>query len=228
MQAQGLASVESSYRAYGQGTLTEIHNQRLSDLMFMYSGMFFIAPNILRVFLFGLYAGRRGIFHNLPEHLPLFRKALWWGLGLGVVGNAVYTAAAEFINPAVPSPLGFILMIFYTFGVPAMTTFYISSIVLLVHNEALRARLGPLGSVGRMALTNYLLQSVVCTLIFYNIGLGRFGTFSVTRGLLLTFAIYGLQLPLSVWWLNRFQMGPLEWLWRSLTYGRLQPMRIGP
>jgi uncharacterized membrane protein YeiB len=63
-------------------------------------------------------------------------------------------------------------------------------------------------------------------LIFYSYGLGYFGEAGPAAGLLLTIGIYALQIPFSNWWLGRFRFGPAEWVWRSLTYGRAQPMRI--
>jgi uncharacterized protein len=97
---------------------------------------------------------------------------------------------------------------------------------LLVGNESWRRRLGPLAAVGRMALTNYLLQSVVCTAIFNGYGwVGLYGQLSTFAGLLLSFALFFLQIPLSNWWLERFRFGPAEWMWRSLTYVRPQPFR---
>jgi uncharacterized protein len=77
-----------------------------------------------------------------------------------------------------------------------------------------------------MALSNYLLQSLICTFIFYGYGLGLFGQVGAAAGLLLTVVIYALQVPLSVWWLRRFRFGPAEWLWRTMTYGRRQPFRL--
>jgi uncharacterized protein len=77
-----------------------------------------------------------------------------------------------------------------------------------------------------MALSNYLLQSLVCTAIFYSFGFALFGRVSAALGLLLTVAIFLIQIPLSVWWLRRFRFGPVEWLWRSLTYWQRQPMRV--
>ena len=76
-----------------------------------------------------------------------------------------------------------------------------------------------------MALTNYLLQSIICTTIFYGYGFGFFGQVGAAAGLLLTIVIYVLQIPWSHWWLARFQFGPAEWLWRTLTYGQRQPFR---
>ena len=76
-----------------------------------------------------------------------------------------------------------------------------------------------------MALTNYLMQSVICTLVFYGHGLGLFGRVPRTSQLAIVGALWALQLTVSPLWLRQFRFGPLEWLWRSLTYWRLQPMR---
>ena len=107
-----------------------------------------------------------------------------------------------------------------------MSSFYASTIILLTQDEAWRRRLAPLAAVGRMALSNYLLQSLICTTIFYSYGLALFCKVGPSLGLLLTIVIFLIQIPLSVWWLRRFQFGPIEWLWRSLTYWQLQPMRV--
>ncbi|MEM7052277.1 MAG: DUF418 domain-containing protein [Acidobacteriota bacterium] len=80
-------------------------------------------------------------------------------------------------------------------------------------------------AAGRMAFTNYLGQSVICTLIFYGTGLGWFGSVERSGQALVVVLVLLFQLVFSAWWLERFRFGPAEWLWRSLTYGRLQPMR---
>ena len=85
--------------------------------------------------------------------------------------------------------------------------------------------LAPLASVGRMALTNYVLQSLLCSLLFNGYGFGLYNQVSPLAGLELTVLIFLLQIPLGVWWLRRFRFGPLEWLWRSLTYGQRQPLK---
>ncbi len=76
-----------------------------------------------------------------------------------------------------------------------------------------------------MALSNYLFQSVICTTIFYSYGLGLYGGVGPAVGVGLTVVIFLIQVVLSVWWLRRFQFGPMEWVWRSLTYRKRQPMR---
>lgn len=82
-----------------------------------------------------------------------------------------------------------------------------------------------LGAVGRMALTNYIMQSVISTLIFYGHGLGQFARLGRAELLLVVLGIWAVQLIWSLPWLSQFRFGPLEWLWRSLTYGRAQRFR---
>ncbi|HSV88624.1 MAG TPA: DUF418 domain-containing protein, partial [Bacteroidales bacterium] len=77
--------------------------------------------------------------------------------------------------------------------------------------------------VGKMALTNYLLHSIICTTIFYGYGFGLIGQIGAFQGVLLAIVIFIVQIPLSRFWLSRFYYGPFEWLWRILTYGKAQP-----
>jgi len=116
-------------------------------------------------------------------------------------------------------------MLVQTIANPALSLGYICAVILLCHDEVWRARLRRFGAVGRTALTNYLLQSVIGTLLFYSYGLALFGHIGPAALLPLTFAIFAVQVVLSVWWLERFRFGPVEWLWRSLTYGRRLPLR---
>ena len=84
----------------------------------------------------------------------------------------------------------------------------------------------PLAAVGQMALTNYLLQSLICTTLFYGYGLGWFARLDRASLWAVVIGVWALQLMISPLWLARFRYGPAEWLWRSLTYWKLQPMRI--
>ncbi len=100
---------------------------------------------------------------------------------------------------------------------------YIAIVMLVTRGGGFLSRL--LAPVGRMAFTNYLMQTVICTLIFYGHGLGLFGSVERVGQILIVFAVWVFQLWFSRFWLARFRFGPAEWLWRSLSYGRLQPMR---
>lgn len=82
-----------------------------------------------------------------------------------------------------------------------------------------------LAAAGQMALTNYLMESIVLGFVFYGYGFGLFGRLGPAAAALIGVALYVAQFAMSVAWLQRFRFGPVEWLWRSLTYGRRQPMR---
>ena len=82
----------------------------------------------------------------------------------------------------------------------------------------LRRLFGWLFAMGRMPLTYYLMQSVICTLLFYGYGFGLVDRVPPAAALLLSFVIWGLQIPLSVWWFKYFSFGPMEWVWRAASY----------
>jgi uncharacterized protein len=217
----------ASRRAYAAGSYPEVTRQRAFEVSLFYFkwGIFFI-PYVLGMFLLGLYIGRRGIFRDIEPHLPWIRRMRWPALALGLAGNILNTAMMEISNPAVPSPPMLLGQVGYILGGPALTFFYVSTLMIWWQSETGRRRLKPLAAVGRMALTNYLTHSIVCTLIFYGYGLGYFGKIGPAQGIGLTVLIYSLQIPFSNWWLGRFRFGPAEWLWRTLTYGKAQPMRL--
>lgn len=102
---------------------------------------------------------------------------------------------------------------------------WIGVVMLLCCGGRLRAWFGPFAAVGRTALSNYLLQSLICTTIFYGHGLGLFGQLNRVELLAIVLAIWAVQLIVSPLWLAAFRFGPAEWLWRSLTYWKPQPMR---
>jgi uncharacterized protein len=102
-----------------------------------------------------------------------------------------------------------------------MMCFYVLTIVRLAQLPDWQRRFAPIATAGRIPLTNYLMQTVIATALFYGWGLGLWGKVGPALQLLIALAIYFLiQLPLSAWWLRRFEYGPLEYLWRLGTYGR--------
>jgi uncharacterized protein len=215
-------------QVYANGTFAEITRQRVQDMAFVYFTWPFVAFNVLAMMALGLYAGARRIFDDLPGHLPLIRRLWIWGLIVGVIGNLVYLIAGQAVNRSDPSPQLLLALVGQTFGAPALSLFYMTSLVLLTQTATWEHRLRPLASVGRMAISNYLLQTLICTSLFYGYGFGLYGQVGAGAGVLLTVAIYALQIPLSAWWLHQLRFGPVEWLWRSLTYGQRQSMRYPP
>ena len=220
--AEDQQEIEEARRIYSHGTYAEMIKLRAGGLGELLPGS---ADSYIFVgFLLGLYAGRRGIFHDVSAHLPFIRRVQRWGLMIGLAGSAVFVIGES--NPSATSVMQNVGKMCLVVAAPAMSFFYASTIILLTQDGAWRRRLAPLAAVGRMALSNYLLQSLICTMIFYSYGLALFCKVRPSLCLLLTITIWLIQIPLSVWWLRRFQFGPIEWLWRSLTYWRCQPMRV--
>jgi len=102
---------------------------------------------------------------------------------------------------------------------------HVSLLVLLYRSGLVQGLLRRLAAVGQMALTNYLMHSVLCSLFFFGYGLNYFAELSYFQIYLFVIAIWLIQLALSPLWLRYFLFGPMEWVWRSLTYWRIQPMR---
>lgn len=105
---------------------------------------------------------------------------------------------------------------------------HIGLVMLLVRSGVLRGLMRRMAAVGQMALTNYLSQTVLCNLVFLGIGFGLFGQMGRASLYLVVLGVWIVQLLWSAWWLARFRFGPVEWLWRALTYGRAPSMRRAP
>ena len=103
---------------------------------------------------------------------------------------------------------------------------WLSFVMLFCQSDALASVKSALAAVGRMAFTNYIMQTVICTTIFYGHGFGLFGQIDRAGQVAIVVAVWVFQIALSVYWLRRFRFGPLEWLWRSLTYWERQPFKL--
>jgi uncharacterized protein len=185
-------------------------------------------PKLLAMFLLGSYAYRRGFFQNLPSHRPFIRRVLIYGLILGLIGNVAFAAFAGTEAVLPPSPAGIVGVITYAFAVPALALGLIALVAMLWQQApASNARrlLASLAPVGRMALTNYLLQTVICVFIFYGYGFGLFGRVGATKATLIALTIFLFQILMSSLWLKYFSYGPMEWIWRQLTYRRRIDLR---
>ena len=106
-----------------------------------------------------------------------------------------------------------------------MSLGHISLFMIILHSGALRNLMERFAALGRMALTNYLMHSIILTTVFYGYGLGLYGTIPRIWQMLFVVAMVGFQLWFSPVWLRNYRFGPAEWLWRSLTYWKRQPMR---
>jgi uncharacterized protein len=177
--------------------------------------MFF--PRVLGMFLLGFYAGRRGIFANLDAHAALLRRVCAIGFAVGLPISLIATELSADV-PGPPDVTGFIETIMQSISAPALALAYAAGLCLLFRRAP-----GPmraLAPAGRMALTNYLAQSVAGVLIFYGIGFRMFGRVSLATALAGCLVFFGLQMIASGLWLSVAFFGPAEWLWRTFTYRR--------
>jgi uncharacterized protein len=202
------------------GYLQIITDFNLQYIVGRYAGLIFEMrlPKILAMFLLGFYAYRRGFFQDLSSHRTFVRRVLVYALVLGLVGNIAFSALAgkEAVLP--PTPAGIAGVVTYAFGVPALALFFIALVATLWQKEAWRRLLAFLAPVGRMALTNYLMQTVICVFIFYGFGFGQFGKVGALTATLIALVIFLFQIVLSALWLKYYAYGPMEWIWRQLTY----------
>ncbi|HYO59070.1 DUF418 domain-containing protein [Archangium sp.] len=183
---------------------------------------------LLGRFLLGLMAGRRRLFHDAPQHLAFFRKLLGWGLALGGLASAAGFVVQYLMRQKMLDPQASWLVLMSPvrqLNEVGLAAFYVAGLVLLFQREWWQRRLLVLAPVGRMALTNYLTQTVLGVFIYYGVGLGLIGKLGPAANIGLTLALFCVQVVFSHWWLARFRFGPIEWVWRSLTYGKAQPMR---
>ena len=197
--------------------------------------------DILAMFLFGLYAVRRNLFQDIPRKIGFMRKIMWFsltvhlaGLGWILVLQQPYvsgTAGSEYVRTiycllSLNGRPEVIQMLIRPYTIQALALFYICFIVLLMQSNMLRQLSLPLANVGRLALSNYLLHCLIGTTLFFGYGLALYGRLGIARGEALAILVCGFQMAISSWWLRKFQFGPVEWLWRSITYWKPQPFRV--
>jgi uncharacterized protein len=219
-----MAKLHAVIDTYAHGTLRQIMTQNWiewkHELPFELFAIYAVA-----LFLLGMWVWRRGIVQDLERYRPVMKRVCAWCLPVGL-GISLYVVVVKAVTPLTTvSFAGFLAQLLWLPGAHILAAGYMSGLALLFLNVRFRPVLHPFAAVGRMALTNYLLQSVFCTWLFYHYGTGWFGGVGPALGFLPTVALYAAQLVLSNVWLARYRFGPMEWIWRALTYGYFPAMR---
>lgn len=174
---------------------------------------------VLGMFVLGLWIGQQGVARNLDGHPGLLRRVARWGLGLGLPLNVAGAWFAADAAPYLPgSALGMVEVLTTAIAVPLLALGYAAGIAVLMRPASASRALMNIAPVGRMALTNYLMQSVICMFVFYGIGLGLYGQVGTAAASGIALLVFAFQVLLSRWWLGRYQYGPAEWAWRRMTY----------
>jgi uncharacterized protein len=177
-------------------------------------------------FFIGAWVGRRGWITHAARFANGWRRLMRWGLLLGLLleGTAYLMVAYDW--PEIENQR-LIVVSLHLLAVPVLAAGYVAAIVTGLQGGAARI-LGWFAPAGRMALTNYLTQSFVLAFVLFGVGpglalAGKIGTTAVLGIVVVT---YTAQVLFSRWWLGRFAYGPMEWVWRALTYGYRPPLRL--
>lgn len=176
-------------------------------------------PILTPFFVLGVHFWKRGWLSEPQAHMAALRRVFVIAFVLGLAANAIPQDSLHAAVAGLPRPLRVFIKGTCFLARPGLTVGYMTGILLLLGQPAWRAALARFAPLGRLTLTQYLLQSVVCTWIFNGYGLGMYGRLSVNASLLLAVVLFVAQVGISAWWLARFRIGPVEWLYRRMAYG---------
>lgn len=212
---------KQALQVYSEGSFLEVSEQRIHDRKFYMSlnGMASLNPilyfysNIpyFCMFLLGAYFAKKRYLHRPASHRSVLKRLWVISLLIGVPTNIGYVIAN---NEA-------LLLL----GAPFLMLFYVISIIFLMKLPLTKRVLTPFAAVGKTALSNYILQSIVATTIFYSYGLGLYGSVKPFIGLFISIGIFAFQLIISNIWTRHFRYGPLEYIWRVMTYRKIMPLK---
>ncbi|MDH3433160.1 MAG: DUF418 domain-containing protein, partial [Gammaproteobacteria bacterium] len=210
-----------SYR----GSYTEIvaHRAPIVASMQVFTTLFFGISRVAALMMIGMALMKLGVLSG-ERSQSFYRKLMMAGylLGLPLAVFSAFDLSAHQWNAQYVMRVGgianYLASLCIAFG-------HIGLILLVFKSGALQGILARFAKVGRMALTNYIMHSLILTTVFYGYGLGLYGTIPRFGQMGFVVLVILLQLFVSTWWLNRYRFGPIEWLWRSLTYWKRQSMR---
>lgn len=210
---------------YYRGSWTEQLNHRVPTAFDMHTVQFLFANlwHVGGLMLIGMAAFKRGILSN-ERSRAWYGRVLAGGLFLGLavtLAGVWYREAVDWSSLEVLT-IGF--QFTYWASIP-LAFAYLSGIMLWCDRRPTGMLTIALAAVGRTAFSNYLFQTVIATSLFYGHGLGWFGRVSYAEGLVIVVLIWAIQIPVSVLWLRYYRFGPVEWVWRTLTYRQRQPLR---
>ena len=223
--AKGFATTGDA--AFGAGNFLDTAAQNLRIMAFEYGDLYSLwgtlgwYVSMTLTMLLGVLAGRRQWARRIPELMPQIRRLTWVMLVVGLSLSATAIMIWEANRVPGPSLIKTFAGLCYNVSRPMVMVFYVLLIVQLFHRPSWKPLFKPFELAGRMPLTNYLMQTAICTTLFYHWGFGLWATVGPAAGLALSVAIFfAVQVPWSYWWLKTHDRGPMEALWARLTYGR--------
>ncbi|KAF0194148.1 MAG: hypothetical protein FD169_2005 [Bacillota bacterium] len=210
--------VSQSIEVFQNGGFAEIVRFRVfSEIPFLVAYLLFMLPKTMAMFILGMIAGKLKVFNNISGNLLFINRT--WAL-TGVLGCLTLAGALLSGYPVMSGSLNnpVLYSLLYELSTVSVSLFYITSLLKLLTIPRVAVTLRPLQAVGRMALTNYLVQCIVCSLVFYGHGLGYLGRMSMGSGVIFTISFYATQVVISNLWFKHYKFGPFERIWRDYTY----------
>lgn len=206
-------AIQTSIQKYSNGTILEILKQRATDWAYANFEMsaVILGIGVLGLMLLGAAFAKLRWLVDVEKHKRLLISLLIVGL---ILGFGTRIATSFNMNSL------FLMIMQEQFSGVFIALFYMMIIVLLAQTTVGQKLLQPFANVGQLSMSNYLLQSIAMTFIFYSYGLGLYGSVSYTTGFVLVFVFFAIQIIVSKWWVTRFQYGSVEYIWRWATYGK--------
>ncbi len=225
----GVNSQESYLNFAKHANWWDIFKSNLAGFFYRYGYLFFVSriPKVLGMFLIGYALGRSDFYKNIAQN----KKIIWWVVGLGLlIGLPANFYLARYMTYFMDDYFnlkinGFYQTLAYALGVAPLALAYVGLFMLSFQTTAGKKILSVLAPVGKMAFSNYIMQSLIGNFFFLGAGLGYTGQLGSVYFTLFGIAVFIIQVILSTIWLKYFNYGPLEWLWRSATYKKWQPFR---
>ncbi|WP_319502588.1 DUF418 domain-containing protein [uncultured Draconibacterium sp.] len=201
----------------------------LADAPYRFAYLFAVSriPKVLGAMLIGFYMGRTNLYSKIMKHKNVVLKAT-------IAGLIVFVPLNYWLEGILKNEQAYyqhqIEGLYYTIA-DSLTVFplalvYMTALALLFEKKWIQIILNPVLAVGKTAFSNYVFQSLIGIIIFYGVGFGLAGQFGPLAWTIAAVIIFSFQIILSNLWLKYFRFGPLEWIWRSLTYRKIQPLKL--
>ncbi len=212
----GVEELESSLIAFGSGSWMDIFMQRAADWTYanIESGsLFLIGMTILPYMLLGAAAAKGKLIERTSNN-----KTFW----ITLTAVSIITGFSIKLLPYLFEANFYYMFVQDIFGGPLVAIGYAGLITLLCQLSILRKLFSPVAKVGRMSMTTYLSQSLIATTIFYSYGFGLYGKIDVLTGTWMAVGIFVIQMIFAEIWLSKFKQGPVEAIWKRVTYGKIK------
>jgi uncharacterized protein len=220
MNATAMNEVAAAKIIYTTGTYLEVTRQRATDFTAITTSFIFLIPQVMVLFLLGALTAQMGWLRpsetSLDKNKELLTRIFFVTLVVGLPINIAFTMKGWSMTNAFTVDTTF-FELFASTLTPIFAFAYVAGLALISDTSTGKKLIALFAPAGKLALTNYVFQSVAMTFLLYGYGLGWGARLRQGELLVLAIAIYALQLALSHWYLRSYRQGPLEWLWRRWT-----------